>query len=485
MRVLAQLRDVQALSWLLSIGTKLAPSAARTPRESRVTYQTLAPFMKVLTSVLCAALSFALPLSAQGKVWVVDALNLAGADFIDLQPAVDAAADGDVILVRGRLGEEYGGAIIASRTLTIAGDLDTSTPLPVQIHPVTGPIWIQNLAAGQRVTLRGLVIRDAVPVAPVFQSNLTVTGSAGEVFVEEISMTRGAGSFIGQPAPPALNVATSSRLTLVHSSGFGSRGKQGAMGGQGGLIFSSSVILHHVQLNGGDGSPVSGPQPGVIIQAQPGGEGLRIVGSNVIAIASTIQGGNGGRGVEDAAMNCYPSADGGTGAHVTFNAINMASLTELDSTFQGGFGGGAPGVNCPAGTDGDALFLAGAHTVLPATAPEFIANSPVREAEDLNLIFRATAGDFAFLSIGLLNGPLFNPVAFDGLLHIVPPALFRFMGTVPATGEFLRQFTINDLGPGVEALNVDLQGIFYTVNTTGLRLTAANPSSVLLLDEAF
>ncbi len=441
--------------------------------------------MKFLTSVLCAALSFTLPLSAQGKVWVVDALNLVGTDFTDIQPAVDAAADGDVILVRGRLGKEYGGAIIAARTLTIAGDLDTSTPFPVQINPVTGPIWIQNLAVDQRVTLRGLVIRDAVPVAPAFQSNLTVTGSMGDVFVEDISMTRGASIFLGQPAPPALNVATTSKLTLVHSSGFGSRGAEGAMGGQGGLIFSSSVILHHVLLRGGDGSPVSEPQPGVIIQAQPGGEGLRIVGSKVIAIGSTISGGDGGRGIEDAAMNCYPSADGGTGAHVTFSAINPASLIELDSTIKGGRGGGAPGINCPAGADGDDLFLGGAYTVLPASAPEFSSNSPVREGEDLDLLFRASAGDFAFLSVGVLNGPEFNPVAFDGLLHIVQPTLFRFMGTVPASGNFLRQFTVNELGHGVEAMNVDLQGIFFTPATTGLRLTAANPSSVLLLDESF
>jgi len=442
--------------------------------------------MKVLTSVLCVALAFTLPLSAQGKVWVVDALNLAGADFTDIQPAVDAAADGDVILVRGRLGEVYGGAVISGRTLTIAGDIDTSTPFPVQINPVTGPIWVQSLLPGQRLTLRGLAIRDANPLAPAFQSNLTVTSCIGSVYVEEVSMTRGVATALGgAPTPPALLVTNTSDMTVVHGAGFGSRGTQGAIGGQAGLIFSSSVILHHVQLQGGSGSPVSGPQPGIIVQAQPGGEGLRIVGADVLSIGSTIRGGDGGRGVEDAAMNCYPSADGGTGAHVTFSAVNSASLTELDSSVQGGPGGGAPGVNCPAGAPGDDLFLAGTHTVLPATAPEFITNSPVRETEDLTLLFRSTPGDFAFLSVGLLSSPAFDPVSFDGLLHILPPVIFRFMGTVPASGDFFRQFTINELGLGVEAINVDLQGIFFTPATTGLRLTAANPSSVLMLDESF
>ena len=59
------------------------------------------------------------------------------------------------------------------------------------------------------------------------------------------------------------------------------------------------------------------------------------------------------------------------------------------------------------------------------------------------------------------------------------------MGTVPSSGEQLRQFSINELGLGVEAINVDLQDISFTPNATGLRLNAANPSTVLLLDRSF
>ena len=58
-----------------------------------------------------------------------------------------------------------------------------------------------------------------------------------------------------------------------------------------------------------------------------------------------------------------------------------------------------------------------------------------------------------------------------------------FIGSVPASGSFLRQFTINELGLGVEAIAVDMQAIYFTTGIFGPRLSAANPSSVLLLDE--
>ncbi len=441
--------------------------------------------MKVPTLALFVLYFLAPVSSAQGKVWVVDALNLPGANFLDIQPAVDAASDGDVILIRGRIGESYGGAIIANRSLTIAGQLDNSTPFPTQLPPVVGPIWIQNLGSNQRVTLRGLFIGDAIPSPLPFQPNLTLTGCAGKVFVESVSMNRGLSTPTAVPVAPSLNVANSSRVTIVHSSGTGSRGTAGAIGGQSAVLFNSIADLHYSQFLGGSGSPVSGDGAGVIQHAAPGGEAMLVLGSDVTAVASAFFGGSGGRGIEDAAMNCYPSADGGPGIVVGFTAIKIGTLTEIDSSLFGGMGGGAPGVNCPAGQDGEEIVIAGSHTVLPADAVEFLTNSPVREGETLQVKVRGTPGAFTFIFVGALVDPVLDPLAFDGLVHISTPILRKFVGKIPGAGELTRQFVINELGIGTDAVNVDMQALTYSASPGGFRLSAANPSSVLLLDGSF
>ncbi|MGE3175330.1 MAG: hypothetical protein AB7O97_22085, partial [Planctomycetota bacterium] len=64
-------------------------------------------------------------LTAQ-TTWTVDRLNRPGADFLDLQPAVDAAASGDVIRIRAAGAPVHGAAsyrapVIDGKSLTLIG----------------------------------------------------------------------------------------------------------------------------------------------------------------------------------------------------------------------------------------------------------------------------------------------------------------------------------------------------------------------------
>src|SRR5690349_16637044 len=105
-------------------------------------------------SVLLAPLAGdAATLHRSGYVWVVDA---AGAgDFAAIQPAVDAAADGDWLLVRAG---SYAAFTLDGRSLGIAADAGAQVQ-------VAGGACVRNLAPRAQVLLLGLSLY-ANPAAP-------------------------------------------------------------------------------------------------------------------------------------------------------------------------------------------------------------------------------------------------------------------------------------------------------------------------------
>ena len=95
------------------------------------------------------------PLVAQ-RIWTVDWQNRPGTDFTDIQPAVDAAAPGDVVLVRGagvRIWDPadhgYPAPIIDGKGITIAGEGPDMTW-------ISGAVRIRNVPAGESCTLANL-----------------------------------------------------------------------------------------------------------------------------------------------------------------------------------------------------------------------------------------------------------------------------------------------------------------------------------------
>ena len=128
----------------------------------------------MLTRVLLAVATtaFASPAHA-GKLWIVSDRACPLVHFSEIQPAVDAAADGDVILVRGRTSGEYDRVQIDGKSLAIVADPRTGIS--------TGPITIRNLAANQWVVLQGY---EENPDADTRSNALRVFDCDGSVSVE-------------------------------------------------------------------------------------------------------------------------------------------------------------------------------------------------------------------------------------------------------------------------------------------------------------
>lgn len=417
---------------------------------------------------------------AQQDVWVVDAAGAAGFDFTEIQPAVDAAADGDVILVKGRLNHEYAGFTLAARSLVIAGQVDDMTPALVLAPPVIGPILIRDLAADQSVLLSGLIARTN---DPVFLSNLEIRDCEGLVFLERLQAERFDG-FVGPslpPVPPALEISHSTNTTVVNSTISGQTALIGIPGAATRLM-DSRVFLEHVQLRGGDGAPVGFVPPGGFSAATEGSTGVFVEGSELYVFAAGLRGGLGGHGFINPAMQCFPGGDGGIGAIVQSSASNASMVKLFDASVSGGGGGFSPGPNCSAGNDGENLELIGsASTVdfLPGVARAFSVTSPVREDEDFLVSFEGEPGDLVFLLVGDLEAPLLN-AAFDGPLHIGLGFSARLVGTLGASGQLQKLITAQELGAGIESFVVPMQAVFYSLLTD--RFTAGDPASLLILD---
>lgn len=426
-----------------------------------------------LTGLAWAAL--AIGASAQGKVWVVDLLNLPGADFTDVQPAVDASAHGDVILIRGRAGRTYGAFQVAGKSLTIAGEPDTSGPFLSINYPLVEQVWIRNLSGGQAVLLRGIVANTSDT------TSLTVTDCEGDVLIESSLLQRVESPLHQQPpVPPALSVDRSSSVTVVHTSVTGKDGFVGNDSGAGMQLLSSNVFLQEVQVSGGRGRRANLSSPGA--PARAGSAGLIVDGGTLFAAGSMLSGGSGGLGLEDALMNCLPSADGGTGLLVG-DLFGAPRVVVLDTALRGGSGGSAPGINCAAGAKGADLEARGAGVArIPIEARSFLAPSPTREGESLYLRFQGRPGDSVFLLGGKLAKPQLDP-GFDGALHLNPIDGVRRLGPLPASGLLELALPIGELGLGVEAVTVVLQAVFFS--PLDARSVTANPSAVLFLDRAF
>lgn len=439
--------------------------------------------MYVATGILLAAAALCAPVaSAQGSVWVVDAANGPGAHFTDVQPAVDAAADCDLVLVRGRLGHVYGGFAVQDKTVTVVGEPDTSHPFPVLAPPVTGGVRVLGLAADRAVVLRGFS-----PSQVVGTSAVEVRDCAGLVFLEELTLVRTgvlpvdvstpmAGGVAPPLSPATLRVVGSQSVTVSRSGVFGDLGTSLSNGAVALRTTASRVFLQDVQAIGGLGAAAdlaSGVFP------TDGGTGVVAELGSLFAAGGSIGGGEGGRGAVDAAMTCIPSRDGGTGL-----AVSGADVVLLDVDVRGGSGGLGPGALCPAGQAGADLELQGGTLVEPpGAARELFTSSPVREGEDLIALYRGRIGDLVVLAASLeLADPVVDP-AFAGAFHLGPLVLLQVRGFVGGSETLLDTFPVSELGPGVEALALALQPVFIDAAT--LRPAMGPPSAVALLDAAF
>lgn len=249
-----------------------------------------------------ALLLFAAP-SLAGQVHLVDGGG--GGDFTTLQAAVNAAAEGDTIIVNATV---YGGAaadaIIDGKSLDIVGGSGVLTQ-PVLI----GKVEVRGLTGTQEVHMQGLYIED-----------LVIDQCVGDVLLEHMNLEDWTSY-----AQRSLTVNGSNNVTATDSKFVGSDGwdacggscNNGADGGPGVAVESGRLHLYHCDLEGGLGEDGAWLPCGI---GGNGGDALLVTGttSRVRYLATTFTPGLYGLG------GC---GDGWSGATINAPAGTVAEFT--------------------------------------------------------------------------------------------------------------------------------------------------------------
>lgn len=428
--------------------------------------------MRLAQASLAAIALAALPALARA-----DVIQIGGPapDFTDIQPAIDAAAEGDTLIVWPGV---YGPFTIAGKSLTVA------RRMPFVNKPeIAGPVLVQDLAPDQRVVLQGLNINAIFSTWP----GLTLLQNQGSVRIDASELT-GCLAATSHAAWPGLYVHDSLDVTLSNCFVQGGYGQAQFDGAPGIDTDNSKLGLYGSAVVGGRGPDAPSGQGE---NGRRGGPGLYCNHSQIFASDVEIYGGDGGQG-SDAAGDCQqggnPAGNGGNGG-------NGVTIVTADSTLRflpgsARAGNGAPAGRGPAGcagsdgVDGQPLFGAGATNVTDLdvarcdlVGPQY----PVTEGQPISVAVFGEPGNSAVVYVSA------SPAYADtgvvrGLSLLGDPTLRRIpVGTIPAAGWMSVNLPTASLPPGTDATTLFLQA--QLEGPHGIRWSG--PAQVVLLDPAF
>jgi hypothetical protein len=396
----------------------------------------------VLSAVLLAP---ALSPAARAGVLMVD--GPAGSGYPNVQAAVDAATNGDVILV-----QPGGGGLftIVGKSLTVIADRDADAPstteLPFgnQMGSSTVNNVVQDIGPGGVVVLRGLLL-----------GGLEITNVQGTVWVEDCEIK------IVSPAMRATNCA---RLVVTHSTITGPNGFIDAggyfwasVGGALELVGTNAAVSDSM-LTGGTGKGFGFTQVGPSGN-ESGGDALRISGGSLALQGCTLTGGDGGAGGVVTGGFCISGGAGGAGLRV----LGGAQVSRLASSATGGSGAPGPTSGCfmggGDGPDGQPVeIVSGGVLDLPGGAVALRVASPVREGEDVELAIDGAAG--AFATVLLSSTPGLQPVGkVVGPVQVGLPALLVSIGPIPAGEELVVHANLPNLPASLLSIELFLQAV--------------------------
>jgi hypothetical protein len=398
--------------------------------------------------------------------------------FTDIQPALDAAQPGDVLLV----GTGTYTAFHATRDVAIAADVGAG------VH-VAGCAIVGPLGNGAHVLLHRLRLFGAPGPSVGDGPGLHVPGARGSVRVQSCFLQGSAGW-------PGANVASPSLVGIVGSSVVG--GFAANSSGSGLRLSGGAVALYGSEFFGADGAAgPDGPLPPTCLGGDAG-HGLHAMSDAfVFAGGSLFDGGSGGPGGDGClaygskGSSCH-GGDGGNGIRLDAGTQTLWRLDSLTAFSPGGSGGhGQCGCglvsNCngDTGSNGIATYTTSGDVVvnLPGLSPALdLGTNPVREGGSLTIRVRAEPDS----RVGLLvaSQAAFAPQAGLGVRLVAssaPHLALRF-GTTDPGGLAEDVWTIPELGPGVEARIVHVQA--FVIRPHG-SAAWSNAVELVMLDQAF
>lgn len=390
-------------------------------------------------------------------------------DFLTVQAAVDASSDGDVILVAA--GFTYPAFTIEAKSLTVAAD-------GTGITSIDGRVSVRAIASGQRVVIDRLVAAGAGTTA------LEITNASGRVRIQRstfvgasnVACTDWDGFGWGRPGAIIENAFDVVLVGSTFRGGDGMGGQFGFepescyVGGNGGAgvrAKNAAIIVYESTLVGGMGGNATFDGLG-----GDGGSGAFVDGFGIVASGTTFLGGDGGIGADFIPVEGY--GNGGDGLVTLANA--QAQL--LDNALSGGAAGksafGVPG------EPGEPQMLAGPTLLYAGSSHALLTTKvPIREGEAFTLSLTGAPGDVASLVASLAPGKV-PQKSLGGVLTLGLPLLLGPLplGAIPASGTLEIPVVLPELGPGLEAVPLFLQGLVAESELTRL----ASPLTLVLLD---
>jgi hypothetical protein len=361
-------------------------------------------------------------------------------DFTTIQAAVDAAANGDVVLVRGGA---YPAVTVDGKSLWIARVGTKSVGVP--------SVVVRNLAIDQRVVLAKIGMTSTSTLVPA----LHVIDNLGHVHVVDCAI-RGRNVIEVFDGGPGAWIEDSRAVTMTRCSISGgggglSWGSAGGTGGTGLVSDRATPALYDCVVAGGSG----GGQ-----KDWPGGDGgtaCHVKSRSVFMSGGTIAGGQGGSGHIKSGGGA--AGDGGVGLIVdAAAAVQLLGVAPV-----GGMGGDS--FWSEDGVQGASSSGAGTITNLQDTPRLLHAELVTSQSQLVSLEIRGSDGDRVYFGTSLSPGFTPSPAAL-GYDLLAPNARFnlRPIGTIGFGGILKVQVPMLEIGAQPmrplfgQAIVVDVQG---------------------------
>ncbi len=432
--------------------------------------------MRCVVPMLRSAVGSALVMGsalAGGKVLIVDATQPPLGSYPTVQQAIDAATEGDIVLIEA--GDYPSASTISGKSLTLVGN-PTGTAVGQTVR--VGPITVTNVAANQKVIVRGIKSVLGFGNVPA----IDLANDQGPIVLEDVNAQYDSAPPITDS--PMVRISNCARVLLVRPVVIGHAITNENPGvnypkGSALAISTSTVSVYGGILQGGDGDPAFlYDLTGFLFnKATPGGPGVLLYSGSLFVAGATILGGFGGAGTLDlaTATACLPGEDGGTGI------VIGGKFTSLDSTISGGQPGFSP-PNClpQGGSMGTAIQqVSGSISSFDETYRSVSVESPIHLGGTATLDVYGVGGDVFVLLLSLGPSLVWIPASKGSLLPALP-AIPLVIGPLPQSGvlQLPSALPSSGLSPGIDGVELYLQGHFPGAHGGGV---LSSPTATIVL----